>query len=55
MSHHHHAYHRPNVRRLPKSLGIYRWKAECPCGYWTARTFWRAALIAALLHSEVKR
>lgn len=52
---HHHGSHRPNVSRLPRSLGAYRWKAECSCGFWRATTFWRAALVNALLHANGAR
>lgn len=48
-------HHRPKVRRLPRSLGAMRWVADCDCGFWRPTTFWKAALIKALLHAEALR
>lgn len=49
-------HHRPSVRRLPGGLGAYRWVTDCKqCHFYRTATFWRGALVQALLHSEALR
>ena len=54
--HRNRTHHRPSVRRLTGGLGSMRWVSDCPsCGHYVTTTFWKAALIKALLHSEALR